>query len=90
VALERGADLDPGAVEQRLVQQDPDDPGAQRRALLEAVDAPKDRQPGLLDDLLRDGRLGTWARASLSRAGPQRSTRSPKAASSPRRSAATS
>jgi hypothetical protein len=37
------------------VHEDPEDPGLDRRALLEAVDAGDDGQPGLLDDLLGAG-----------------------------------
>ena len=37
------------------VREDPEDPGLQRRAALEAVEALEDAEPGFLDDLLGDG-----------------------------------
>src|SRR6266481_6100643 len=37
------------------VREDAKDPGLQRRALLEAVDAADDREPRLLNDLVRNG-----------------------------------
>ena len=39
----------------RAVGDDPQDPGLQRRAALEAVEALQDAEPGLLHDLLGDG-----------------------------------
>ncbi len=40
------------------VDQDVDDPGFERGASLEAIDAAQDGEPGLLDDILGRGSVG--------------------------------
>ena len=74
----------------RLVRQDPEQPGLQRRAALEALEAGDDGEPRVRDDLLR-GRLGRYVQT---RDPEQRrtyfSTSAMKAASSPVRSRARS
>jgi hypothetical protein len=59
------------AARARAVDEDAEDPGAQRRALLEAVEALQRGQPRLLYDVLGDGRAGhVHARDAHHRWGP--------------------
>ncbi len=75
----------------RRVEQDLEDPGAQRRAALEPVDPLDHADPGVLDDLLGDRPARHVQRAPAAvRAGLSSSTSAANAASSPSRSASTS
>jgi hypothetical protein len=68
------------------VGQDPEDPGLQGGASLEAFEPLEDAEPGLLYDLLGNGSVDTYIIATRSIDGPYRRSSSTNAASSPARS----
>ena len=74
----------------RGVDEDPEDPGLERRAALEAVERAEHAQPRLLHDLLGDRRLGVKIRATRRSGECHSRTSSRKVSSSPARRAATS